>query len=317
MGNKKQAFKTWFTSKHFWSQAILTAFAAFLIILGITTIWVATLRIPDLQSFQNKVLSGSTKIMDRTGQILLYNLNQDVKQQVVPYEYISPYVKNATIAIEDENFYQHKGIAVTSIIRALLVDLETFRFSQGGSTITQQVIKNSLLTSDKSIPRKIKEWVLALKLERVMSKDDILNLYLNSTSYGGTQYGIEVASQGFFGKSSNDLTLAQAAYLAALPQAPSRYSPYGNGRKLLDARKDLVLQKMLENKLITEDEYKKAKKKKLNLKPQENQGIKAPHFVMYVRDYLTQKYGEDVVKNGGLTVVTTLDYEMQQKAEES
>src|SRR5882672_10464521 len=133
MSRRKEVIMSWFRAKHFWTQALLTAFAAFLIILGILTIWVATLRIPDLQSFQNNILSGSTKILDKTGQILLYNLNQDVKQQVVPFDHISQNVKNATLAIEDEKFYEHKGIEITSIIRALLVDLQTLRFSQGGS----------------------------------------------------------------------------------------------------------------------------------------------------------------------------------------
>jgi 1A family penicillin-binding protein len=311
----KERLKSWFMSKKFWTQAVLTLFTAFLVVSGILVIWIATLRIPDLQSFQNKILAGSTKIYDKTGQVLLYNVNQDVKQQVVPFDQISQHAKDATIAIEDEKFYEHKGIQPTSIVRAILADIVTLKFSQGGSTITQQVIKNSLLTSDKRISRKIKEWVLALKLERVMTKDQILNLYLNSTSYGGTHYGIEVAARDFFGKSSKDLDVAESAYLAALPQAPSYYSPYGSHKDSLESRKNLVLSQMKKNGFITDDEYNKAKTEKVTFLPQQNTSIRAPHFVMFIKDYLTQKYGEDMVKNGGLNVTTTLDYDMQQKAE--
>ncbi len=300
----------------FWKQFILILTVSFLIITGCVALWVTTLRIPDLSSFQDKALEQSTKIYDRTGQIVLYNVNQNVRRQVVPFDQISQNVKNATIAIEDENFYTHKGIEITSIIRAIVADLKTLEFSQGGSTITQQVIKNSLLTTDKKISRKIKEWVLALKLERQMSKDGILNLYLNSTSYGGSYYGVEEASLHFLGKSSKDLTIAEAAYIAALPQAPSLYSPYGNHKNLLDDRKNRVLLKMKELNYITEAQYNAARAEVVTFKPLDDHSIKAPHFVMYVKEYLVQKYGEDVVNNGELKVITSLDYDLQKQAEE-
>ncbi len=318
MASKKN--KVWWFSKFIKKElairVLLIAVIAFLFISGGVILWVATLKIPDIQSLHNKVLAGSTKIYDKTGETLLYDLNKDARQQVVPYADISQNVKNATIAIEDDKFYQHKGIEVTSIVRAILANLATLHFSQGGSTITQQVIKNSLLTTDKKISRKIKEWVLALKLERVMSKDDILNLYLNGTSYGGSYYGIEEASKNFLGKSAKDVNVTEAAYLAALPQAPTTYSPFGNHTDLLEARKNLVLLKMKENGYITEEQYTAAKNEKVTFKKQETHNIKAPHFVMFIREYLIQKYGEDMVKNGNLKVITTLDYEMQQKAEE-
>jgi 1A family penicillin-binding protein len=309
-------FNKWLFTKRFWKNAFLTVFIGFLVITGAFMLWVSSLRIPDLSSFQDKVLAGSTRIYDKTGEILLYDLNQDVKRQVVPFSDISQYAKNATIAIEDEDFYTHKGIALTSILRAVLVDIEHMSLSQGGSTITQQVIKNSLLTNDKKISRKVKEWVLALKLERVMSKDDILNLYLNSTPYGGTYYGIEVASQNFFGKSSKDLSIAEAAYLAALPQSPSYYSPYGNHFDALTTRKNVVLEKMKELGYITPAQYESARAEKVVFLKQQNNSIKAPHFVMFIKDYLIDKFGEDEVANGSLKVVTTLDFELQQKAEE-
>jgi 1A family penicillin-binding protein len=270
---------------------------------------------PDLQSFQNQVLSGSTKIYDRTGNILLYDLNQNEKQEVVPFDQISPYVKDATISIEDPNFYSDQGIELKAIARAFFADITSLSFKEGGSTITQQVVKNTLLTTDKSISRKIKEWVLALKLDREMSKDDILNLYLNSSPYGGTYYGVEEASENFFGINAANLDIAQSAYIAALPQSPTYYSPYGANKAALDARKDTVLQKMEQYGYITADQYNQAKSEQVTFLPQQVHNIKAPHFVMFIKNYLVQKYGEDMVDNGGLKVITTLNYTMQADAE--
>jgi 1A family penicillin-binding protein len=295
---------------------ILIAVVLFLFGAGALILWLSTLKIPDLQSFDQHALSESTRIYDKTGQTLLYNVNQDTKRTVVPFDQISPYLKEATIAIEDSSFYSHGGIKISSIIRAFFADLFSGSFSQGGSTITQQVVKNSLLTGDKTISRKIKEWVLAIKLERIMDKDSILNLYLNGTPYGGTMYGVEEASESYFGVHAKDVTLAQAAYIAAMPQAPTYYSPYGPNVDALEQRKNLVLEKMLENKLITQDQYNEAIQEKVVFKPQDTQSIKAPHFVNYILNYLNQKYGTDAVQNGGLKVITTLDYDLQTKAEE-
>lgn len=287
-----------------------------LISAGIAVLWLATLKIPDINSFQTNYLAVSTKIYDKTGEVLLFNVNQDVKRTVVPFDQISPFLKKATVAIEDESFYTHHGIKITSIIRAVLVDIFTGSFNQGGSTITQQVIKNSLLTTEKKISRKIKEWVLALKLERVMDKDSILNLYLNGTPYGGPMYGVEEASQAYFGKPARDVTLAEAAYIAAMAQAPTHYSPYGNYTHELESRKNLVLKRMLDNKLITSEEYKAGLDERVVFSKPGNQSIKAPHFVSYVKEYLTEKYGEDAVNTGGLKVTTSLDYSLQERAED-
>lgn len=308
--------KHWFLGKKFWKQVILTLLALFLFVSGVTFLWVASLRLPDLDSFKDRVLSSSTKVYDRTGEILLYDLNQNVRQETVPFEKISQHIKDATIAIEDEQFYKHHGIEFASIVRAIWVNAKTMSFSQGGSTLTQQVIKNNLLTTDKKISRKIKEWVLALKLERTMPKDDILNLYLNSTPYGGPIYGVEQAALSYFGKRASDLSVTESAYLAAMGKAPSYYSPYGSHPDKLEARKNLVLQKMKDNGFITQSEYDASMKEKVVFKAPENRNIKAPHFVMYVKQYLEEKYGEETVKSGGLKVVTTLDYELQSKGEE-
>lgn len=278
--------------------------------------WISTFKTPDLGSFEKRKIVQSTKIYDRTGKVLLFDLHQDTKRTVVPITEVSRNAKNATVAIEDEEFYQHKGIKLTSIIRALLANLTKGGYSQGGSTITQQVVKNSLLNSEKKISRKLKEWVLALKLERVMTKDEILGAYLNEAPYGGSIYGIEEASQSYFGKNASELTLGESAYLASLPNAPTFYSPYGQNWEKLVERKNLVLNKMLSNGFISKEEYDDAKKEVVTFYPQDRLGIKAPHFVTYVIKQLEDKYGRKTVEEGGLKVTTTLNFDLQQKAED-
>lgn len=280
-------------------------------------IWASSIKLPDFSLFAARKVSQSTKIYDSSGEILLYDVHKDARRTVVPYDAISINIKNATVAIEDERFYQHPGIEPKAILRAVLVNLKLREgySGQGGSTITQQVIKNSLLTSEKTITRKIKEWILAMKLERVMTKEQILGLYLNEVPYGGSLYGVEEASLAFFGKRASAVTLAEAAYLAALPQAPTYYSPYRNNTSALESRKDLVLKRMFNMGSISAEEYTAAKAEKVRFLPQEEQGIRAPHFVMFVREQLAEMYGEDVLNNAGLTVYTTLDMDLQEKAE--
>jgi len=283
---------------------------------GALLLWGASLRIPDFGSFEERKVAQSTRIYDRTGEVLLSNVHQDIKRTVVPLESISPFLRNATVAIEDAEFYTHHGIRPLSFLRAVLVNLTKGEFSQGGSTITQQVVKNALLTQEKTISRKLKEWFLAVKIEQVLGKDEILALYLNEAPYGGTVYGVEEASRVFFGKTAENLTLAESVYLAALPQAPTYYSPYGNHRDKLTERKDFVLSRMKEEGFISEAEFEDAKNEVVVFLPLEDGGIKAPHFVFYVRSYLEEKYGKDAVEEGGLRVITTLDWELEKKAEE-
>src|SRR5579872_2493875 len=218
---------------------LLLICAVALVSMGFLLIYLSTIKIPSIDSIDQTQVSQSTKIYDRTGKILLYDIFQNKKRTVIPFDSISPYIKQATLSIEDKNFYSHGGIVISSIIRSILVNLTSLSLSQGGSTITQQVVKNTLLTNDKSPIRKLKEWILAVKLEKVMTKDQIFNLYLNEIPYGGANYGVEEASQSYFGKSASDVDIAQAAYLASMPQAPSYYSPYGPNRAALDARKNL------------------------------------------------------------------------------
>ncbi|MDO8728886.1 MAG: transglycosylase domain-containing protein [bacterium] len=298
------------------SNQILASIAILLFISGIFILWIASFRIPALEDISERKIDQSTKIYDRTGEILLYDMSSDMRRDRVTIENISPYAVAATVAIEDKNFYSHNGFQWTSFLRAVIVNLSTLSFSQGGSTITQQVVKNSILTKDKTPARKLKELILAIKLEKVLTKDEILSLYLNEIPFGGTIYGIAEAAQSFFGKAASELTLAESAYLASLPKAPTFYSPYGPNLSLLEIRKDLVLQEMLANNLISEDEYENALKEKVEFKPKQNTGgIKAPHFVFFVLDFLAKKYGEDAVQNGGYKIITTLDYSLQTEAE--
>jgi len=289
--------------------------AGFLSVMALM-LWVSTIKIPDFGSFENRKVIQSTKIYDRTGEILLWDIHENIKRTVVPYDQISSQIKNATIAIEDTTFYQHHGIDYMGILRSVWVDVTSGSLKQGGSTISQQLIKNSVLTKEKLLSRKIKELVLTIKLEKNFSKERILDLYLNEIPYGGSNYGVEVASLGFFGKHASEVTIAEAAYLAAVPQAPTYYSPYGNHKEELDARKNLVLKKMRELGFITESEEKQAQEERVIFLAKGDQTLKAPHFSIYIRSYLEEKYGQDVVEQDGLKVITTLDYELQQKGEE-
>ena len=287
------------------------------IVTGILIIWMVNLKIPDFNSLNDMKVTESTKIYDRTGEILLYDVHEDIKRTLVSHESISPYIINASVAIEDSEFYNHIGIRPISFLRSVLANLKEGSFSQGGSTITQQLVKNTLLTPEKKISRKLKEWVIAVKLEREYSKEQILTLYLNEAPYGGNLYGVEEASQAFFDKHALDLTLAESAYLAALPQAPTFFSPYGNNTDRLEARKELVLNKMYEQKYITGDEFIKAIDEVVEFKQKQGQGILAPHFVTWVREELVQKFGERAVLENGYRVITTIDMDLQKHAEDS
>ena len=288
------------------------------IFVGVFVLWATTISLPNLDNFDERQVAQSTKIFDRTGKVILYDVYGQYKRTVISLDQISDYSKKATVAIEDKNFYTHPGVEISSIFRAIKNNLlqGDLLGGQGGSTITQQVIKNALLTKDKTITRKVKEWILAPRLEKALSKDRILEIYLNEIPYGGSVYGIQEASRRFFSKDAKDLDLAEAAYLAALPQAPTYYSPYGSHLDKLEARKNQVLGEMKKVGFITEDEYEKAKAEQVIFSKQENYGIKAPHFVMYILDKLEKEYGKDVVQENGLKVITTLDWELQSKAEE-
>lgn len=257
-------------------------------------------------------LAISTKIYDRNGK-LLFDIFADQNRTPVPLSQTPKYFQQATIAIEDKDFYKHQGVNVIGgMARALIADV-THRQLQGGSTITQQLVKSALLTPERTITRKIKEIILAIWVEILYPKDKILELYVNQVPYGGTAWGVEAAAERYFGKKVNDLTLAEAALLAGLPQAPTRYSPFGAHPELAKNRQQEVLKRMVEDKYITQADADAAADQEIVYKKET--GIQAPHFVMYVKEQLVEKYGEALVEKGGLKVTTTLDLDLQEYAQ--
>ncbi len=255
----------------------------------------------------------STKILDRNGN-LLYEIYADQNRTPVKLDDLPQYLKQATIAIEDQNFYRHHGFDTGGLIRALWKTLTGQRL-EGGSTITQQLVKVALLTPERTISRKIKEAILTVATEILYSKNQILEMYLNHIPYGGTAYGIEAAAHRFFNKNASDLTLSESALLVGLPKAPSRYSPFANPDSAHD-RQSLVLGRMVEDKYLTNEMALATKNEELHF-ADSGTDISAPHFVMYVRQILEEKYGVQVVEQGGLQVTTTLDLELQNAAQAS
>ncbi|KKP94844.1 MAG: Penicillin-binding protein, 1A family [Candidatus Levybacteria bacterium GW2011_GWA2_36_13] len=256
----------------------------------------------------------STQIYDRKGR-LLYTLYSSKNRTNVPLSEIPIYVQTATIASEDKDFYHHGAVDFRGIARSLFV-ITTKKQLQGGSTLTQQLVKNSLLTPERTVQRKIKEIILAFATEILYSKNQILEMYLNQIPYGGTAYGIEAASQTYFGKNAKNLTLAQSALLAGLPEAPTTYSPLGSHPELAKERQKTVLRKMYEQGYIKKSEHDKAIKEVLKYENLSD-NILAPHFVFYIKDVLVSRYGTRFVEEGGLKVRTTLDLDIQKVAEAS
>ncbi|MFH1284805.1 MAG: transglycosylase domain-containing protein [Candidatus Peregrinibacteria bacterium] len=345
----------------FW---VLTSFIG-LFLLGIivaaSAIAVLSIGLPDVTNLESLSAAQSTEIFDRDGN-LLYTIHGEENREQVPYDDISPYLTNATVAIEDDTFWEHGGFDIFAIAKAMLHEIFGIGTPRGGSTITQQYVKNTFLSSERSYIRKAKELILAIRLERVYDKQKILELYLNRIPYGNNAYGCQKAAEIYFGKKAKDLTLAESAVLSSLPQGPSRYNPYGDNkyshllkeftqdelyyRKIegeadlntdeyvrgllgqyvelgidqkiyIQGRADLVLKRMFELGTITADERQEA----LNgLQAIEfnnyRESISSPHFVLYIKQILEDKYGKDVVEQGGLKVYTTIDPDIQDKAEE-
>lgn len=273
--------------------------------------------LPRPEKLTEVTLAQPTKIYDRTGNVLLYEVFGEEKREVVPLADIPLHFQQAVVATEDAEFYRHKGISLKGTGRALLINLglRDSRFQKpGGSTITQQLARNSLLTKEKTVPRKIREFILTLELERRYSKNDILGFYVNQIPFGSNAYGVGAASELYFQKKPRDLTLAESAALAALIQAPTYYSPYGPNKHALLARKDYVLLRMTQQGFIAQEEADGAKEQQLAFQDVST-SIRAPHFVFYVLDSLVNKYGENFIREQGLRVKTSLDWEFQQQAE--
>jgi 1A family penicillin-binding protein len=275
--------------------------------------WVAK-DLPEPNRLMERQVIQNTKIYDRTGETILYEISGNVKRTLVDLDDIPKHLKDATVVIEDKDFYNHGGISFWAIFRTAVMNVVKGQ-KAGGSTLTQQFIKNAVLSTEKSYLRKIKEAILAVRLEKDFSKDEILQMYLNEIPYGSTAYGVEAASQLYFGKNVQQINLPEAAILAALPQSPSRYSPYGSRKETLLARQKYILDLMVKHGYIDSDQAEVAKNVKLVFKEPSNQ-INSPHFVLYVKELLTEKYGEKMVEQEGLKIYTTLDLYKQKAAEE-
>ncbi|MDP2789867.1 MAG: transglycosylase domain-containing protein [bacterium] len=291
------------------------ALAGIIVVVGAFA-WVSR-DLPDPNRIKDRSIAISTKIYARDGQTLLYDVHGDVKRSLVKLSDIPEHVRRATIALEDRDFYKHGGVSIRGLIRGVIVDSLRGR-ATGGSTITQQFIKNAILTSERRVSRKLKEIILAYELERKFSKDEILQLYFNEIPYGGTIYGIEAASQSFFGKPVTKLSIAEGALLAAIPQRPTYFSPYGTHVEDLIGRQRYAIEQMQSQGYITEaqrDEALKVDVAKLILPKREQ--ILAPHFVLMVKEALADRYGEQVLERGGLKVTTTLDWRLQEIAEKA
>ncbi|MEA1926104.1 MAG: PBP1A family penicillin-binding protein [Patescibacteria group bacterium] len=272
--------------------------------------------LPDPEKVNRRVIAESTKIFDRTGEHLLYEIHGEEKRTIIPIEEIPGTVRYATIVLEDQMFYSHHGIDFRGILRAVMKDVLKREASQGGSTITQQFIKNSILTSEKKLSRKIKEVILAIEIEQKFGKDDILRMYLNEIPYGSNAYGIEAAAQTFFGVHAKELTLVQSALLASLPKAPTYYSPHGSHIDRLLSRWRHTLDQMANLGYITKEQAEDAKNEDILAQVKTFKAdIKAPHFVLYVKEKLVEEFGEDKIEKQGLKVITTLDWDMQQLGE--
>jgi membrane peptidoglycan carboxypeptidase len=298
----------------FTSSAFFIALGA--LVAGGALYLVVILRsLPSPDQFNAGEVNQSTKIYDRTGSVLLYEIHGDEKRTVVPFLEIPQTAKDATLAAEDAEFYTEPAFDWRGIARAVLVNLRQGTITQGGSTITQQLAKNIFLSPERTITRKIKELILAFELESKYSKDEILGFYLNQIPYGSNAYGIEAASQTYLGKSVRDLSLSEAATLGALIKAPSYYSPWGTHLKDLLAQRDIVLDRMVKLGKTSSENADKAKKEQMKFLPPSIGSIRAPHFSLAVKDYLIERYGESLVNNGGLKVISSLDMGLQETAE--
>jgi len=274
--------------------------------------------LPTIEEIRNRTVAQSTKIYDREGEVILYELGDSQKRTLVSLQDMPDSLKNATVAIEDERFWDNNRPVVDwrGIVRAIYANLTSGAIVQGGSTITQQLAKKAFLSDERTWDRKAKELLLAFRLSREYSKEKILEMYLNEIPYGATIYGVEAAARSYFGKDLKDLNEAESAVIASIPKAPTYYNPWGSHRKQLLERKDVVLKKMYDLGYLSKENYERATKLPIKFQPQ-SEGILAPHFSLMVQEYLVEKYGEELVRTGGLKVITTLDWKIQQAAEKA
>ncbi len=317
-GNKKTQKQSKSFLRRFFFWGIILFFITIILgglVIGSTILWFSR-DLPAPNKLIERAMPLTTKIFDRTGENILYEIHGDQKRTFVPITEIPDYAVKATIAMEDKNFFTHKGFSLWGIFRGVVIAKLQGKRMQGGSTITQQLIKNAILSNERTVERKIKELILAWRIEKKFSKEEILQLYFNEIPYGSTAYGIEAAANLYFDKSAKNITLAESAILAALPQAPTYYSPYGSHKDKLISRQQYILELMLNQGYIDQQQYEEALEEELIFKARK-ESITAPHFVMYIKEMLTEKYGEKMVEQSGLQVITTLDLYKQKKAEDA
>ncbi|MDD3399619.1 MAG: transglycosylase domain-containing protein [Candidatus Paceibacterota bacterium] len=313
---KRKTRRRFFNKENKWHLALKIILGCFLFsVFFVAAVFVYFAKdLPRPELFTEKPFVLPTKIYDSKGETLLYQIYGEEKRTVVSLDQISDNLEQAVLAAEDSNFYNHFGLDIEGIMRSVFKNIQTGTLNYGGSTLTQQLIRSSFLTLDKTASRKIKEIILSLELERRYSKDEILSFYLNQVPFGSNCYGVEAASQTFFNKPAADVSLEEAALLASLINGTTRFSPYGSHVDELYARRDYVLDRMVALKYITEDEANEAKEGKAEFAESTNP-IKAPHFALYVREYLEDNYSDYFLQTKGLKVYTTLDWELQQAAE--
>ena len=304
----------------YFKQVLLGIFDAFLLVLFLIfgfIGWIYYSATPVASQLVERKIAQTSIIYDKTGENVLYEMHGEENRKIISHDEIPDVIRQATVATEDANFYHHVGIDPIAILRALKVNLANNGIRQGGSTITQQLARSAFLTPERTMKRKFLEAIFALKIERHYTKDQILDQYLNQVPYGANAYGIETASETYFGKPAKELTLDEAAFLAALPKAPSYYSPYNTHHDAIIARQKEILQRMAELKMVSSAELENSLSVDTLAKIKSNtQPILAPHFVFYVLEQLENKYGKEFLQTGGLKIYTTLDYQMQKIGEE-
>lgn len=311
--NGKNSFRQKFLKPLFKLAFFVFVFVFFA---GVIMFFYYSSQVPTREEFLASAEGSTTKIYDRTGKVVLYDISGDLNKQWIPLDQIPEHVRWALIAIEDDQFYSHRGFDLPALIKVGLHELFGIGPQRGGSTITQQLVKNALLSSERTYRRKIKEMVIAYQMEKKFSKDEILELYFNVVPYGSTAYGIEAAAETYFGKPASELDLSEGAILAAMLKATTYYSPYGSHIDELKARQKLVLSQMAKLGYVSQSAADAAAEEKVEFKKLST-SIKAPHYVLYIKELLAEKYGEEMVNKGGLKVISSLDWEKQQIAEEA
>lgn len=317
MSRNKTTKKRW---TFFLFQTLLSSFLEVLFIFAgaafLVVLFFYCIDTPPAESLEKRRINQTSVFYDRSGEHILYKMFGEENRQIIPHSEIPDAVRIATIAAEDDAFYDHHGVDFASLLRAAKINFENKSMSQGGSTITQQLVRNALLTREKTILRKIREVALAIKIERKYSKSEILDFYLNEVAYGSNAYGVQAAAETFFGKKARNLSLDEAALLAALPKAPSFYSPYGSNSRKLENRQKKIIQRISDLRLVGEKEAGEAlENDTLRKIVPRRDPLRAEHFVFYVRSRLEGIYGREFLEREGLKIYTTLDYALQQKAE--